>query len=190
MISKEESNCSKEILNHIYDLRDYFDYSEIEHYKLFSLIIYNNYKDQENTLLEYETDNVLAQIVAKMIANDQLVTYPSKKEEYYKHLTENFDINNIEDYKLLLYFYINYKNTQPIYEVFESIVNKINALIEQTSNIETEEIINDLYAEGTKHCAHCGIYQWQGKLIKLMLYRDKNSGKIIELCPNCYSLTE
>ena len=180
MISNQESECTKEVLNYIYDLRDYFDFNDLEHYKLFCLIIYNNLKDQENTLLEHETDNVLAQIIAKLMVNDLLDTYPSKKEEYYNHLVNEFDISNIQDYRLLLYFYLNYKQTQSVFNVFENIVNQINALT------TSKNILND----SKNYCECCGITQWQNMPIRFILYKDKKTNNIVQLCPNCYSQQE
>lgn len=101
---KSEENM-KNILNYIYDLRNYFDYENIEDYQLLLFLIFNNYKyNQDNTIIGNETNYVIRIIVNKF--NEKLKLSDKYYLQYYNELNNNFNINNILDYQKFLFLYI------------------------------------------------------------------------------------
>ena len=99
------SENTKNILNFVYDLRNEFDFNNIEDYQLLLFLIFNNYKyNQENSLLGHETDHVVKKVVNQY--NQELKLSDKYLLQYYNEINNNFNINNILDYQKLLFIYI------------------------------------------------------------------------------------
>ena len=181
MKNSDEINNTKNILNYVYDLRDEFDFDNIEDYQLLLFLIYNNYiYNQENTILGNETNLVLKNIVEQYNINN----YYSTKYfiQYYNELNNNFNIYNIEDYKKLLFIY-----SCPDIQVYQKDYIMAN-ICEIIQKIENNKINNNFNIE--YKCAKCGIKDWNSQPINLILNLNKNTNNLEYLCPNCYSQNE